>query len=132
MFTYLNPDVREKLISRGKLTRIDGQGNPLPMDAVPLPGSLVINLLGPIPLPLNMGGNQYEAQWYATVRSTELSRVEKLASRLLQSHGENLFASLATPMAVNSVLIVGDPVNNDNPLVRVHSCLLYTTDAADE
>ena len=124
MFTYLNPDVREKLISRGKLTRIDGQGQPLAMDSVPLPGSLVINLLGPIPLPLNMGGNQYDAQWYATVRSTELSRVEELASRLLQSHGENLFASLATPMAVNSVLVIGDPVNSENPLVRVHSnCL---------
>ena len=124
MFTYLNPEVREKLIARGKLTRIDGQGQPLAMDSVPMPGSLVINLLGPIPLPLRMGGKQYDTQWYATVRSTELSRVEELASRLLQNSGENLFASLATPMAVNSVLVVGEPEKHDNPMVRVHSnCL---------
>ena len=71
-----------------------------------------------------MQGKSYQAQWYATVRSTELNKVEELAENLRQSDGQNLFASLATPMAVNSVLIIGDPIHSENPLVRVHSnCL---------
>ena len=124
MFTYLNPAVREKLIENGKLTRIDKSGQPLDFQAPSAPGDLVINLLGPIPLPLQMQGKSYQAQWYATVRSTELNKVEELAENLRQSDGQNLFASLATPMAVNSVLIIGDPIHSENPLVRVHSnCL---------
>jgi GTP cyclohydrolase II len=124
MFTYLNPEVRERLANEGRLIRIDAGGNTIDTDQASVAGELVINLLGPIPLPLQMHGKSYQAQWYAAVRSTELDKVEELAETLRRSEGENLFASLATPMAVNSVLIIGDPLNQENPLVRVHSnCL---------
>lgn len=124
MFTYLNPDIRQQLIDNGKLFRIardgalvDGQTT-LPAD------ELVINLLGPIPLPLKMGEQSYQADWYAAVRSTELEKVEQLAAKLRESGTQNLFATLAASMAVNSVLLIGNPTNSDNPLVRVHSnCL---------
>lgn len=124
MFTYLNPDIRERLVESGKLFHIDRQGKIISSyDSLPK-DKLVINLLGPIPLPLKLHNKSHEALWYATVRSTELDKVESLASELRKTGGENLFSKLASFMAVNSALIIGDPVKSESPLVRVHSnCL---------
>lgn len=124
MFTYLNPSVRERLIEEGKLRRINRDGELIDVNALSEGGDLVINLLGPIPLPLQLCGHTYEARWYAAVRSTELAKVEELATTLRESGGQNLFATLASSMAVNSVLLFGEPENHAHPLVRVHSnCL---------
>ncbi len=124
MFTYLNPDIRQQLADAGKLVRINRSGRVIDESNPTSTGELVINLLGPIPLPLKMSGRPYQASWYAAVRSTELEKVEELASTLRDSGGQNLFATLASSMAVNSVLLIGDPVKAGNPLVRVHSnCL---------
>ncbi|NKB75882.1 MAG: GTP cyclohydrolase II RibA [Gammaproteobacteria bacterium] len=124
MFTYLNPDVRQRLIKQGKLTRIDQKGNEIPESTLIGDENTSIRLLGPIPLPLSVNGKHYHAQWYAAVRNTEIGKVETLANDLLQEGGQNLFATLATPMAVNSVLVFGEPTKSDNPLIRVHSnCL---------
>lgn len=124
MFTYLNPKVREELVATGKLVQIDRKGQAIDPEHPVQPGDLVINLLGPIPLPLKMGGISYQATWYAAVRSSELEQVEGLAATLRETGGQNLFATLVSPMAVNSVLLIGDPLNSKNPLVRVHSnCL---------
>ncbi|MGB0997697.1 MAG: hypothetical protein ACPGXJ_05410, partial [Pseudomonadales bacterium] len=122
MFTYLNPDVRKRLIAEGKLVRIDAQGQLIDVATPESPGELAINLLGPIPLPLNLPGVETTVQWYAAVRSTELKQVEALAADLSARGGQHLFSHLVSPLAVNSVLVVGEP--SDNPLVRVHSnCL---------
>ena len=124
MFTYLNPEIRQQLTETGKLIRIDRKGVEIDENRQLEVGDPVINLLGPIPFPIKMNGQSYQATWYASVRSTELEKVEELASTLRESGGQYLFATLASSMAVNSVLIIGDPLNNDNPLVRVHSnCL---------
>ena len=124
MFTYLDPEVRQQLTETGKLIRIDRNGREIDKNHQPEVGETVINLLGPIPLPIKLNGQAYEASWYASVRSTELEKVEELATTLRESGGQYLFATLASSMAVNSVLIIGDPFNRDNPLVRVHSnCL---------
>lgn len=128
MFTYLNPDVRERLLVAGKLVRIGRDGSRISNRDSTARGAnddaLVINLLGPIPLPLLLNGNSYQTNWYAAVRSTELEKVEELATSLRHSKGQNLFANLAPSMAVNSVLLIGNPENSENPLLRVHSnCL---------
>ncbi|MCP4188600.1 MAG: GTP cyclohydrolase II [Gammaproteobacteria bacterium] len=124
MFTYLNPDIRQRLVEAGKLIRIGSDGIAIDEATNKPENELVINILGPIPLPLKMEGQSYQASWYAAVRSTELEKVEELASTLRDSGGQNLFATLATSMAVNSVLLIGDPLNSENPLIRVHSnCL---------
>ena len=124
MFTYLNPDVREKLIAQNKLVRIDAEGNALATEGNAPPGQRSLNLLGPVPLPIARGEVHPEAQWYAAVRSTELSEVENLASTLREQGGQHLFSQLASSMAVNSVLVIGDAENAPSPLVRVHSnCL---------
>ena len=123
MFTYINPDIRERLIRDGKLFRIDADGIEVQMTDAPGPG-LHLNLMGPIPLPLERGQRQPTVQWYASVRSTELSEVEHLASTLREQGGQHLFSHLASSMAVNSVLVIGEPEKSDNPLVRVHSSCL--------
>ena len=90
-----------------------------------------IQLLGPIPLPIQVSGRHYQAKWYAAVRTTEITSVESLARELTEGGKQNLFAKLADPMAVNSVLLFGplsntpeDQQRNETPLVRVHSnCL---------
>lgn len=122
MFTYLNPAIRQRLIAEGKLVRLDAQGQLIDVHAPEAPGELAINLLGPIPLPIALPSTQTTVQWYAAVRSTELSQVETLASELRARGGQQLFSHLVSPLAVNSVLVVGNPT--ENPLVRVHSnCL---------
>ena len=122
MFTYLNPAIRQRLIAEGKLVRLDAEGQLIDVHAQEAPGELAINLLGPIPLPISLPSTQTTVQWYAAVRSTELSQVETLASELRARGGQQLFSHLVSPLAVNSVLVVGNPT--ENPLVRVHSnCL---------
>ncbi len=121
MFTYLDPSVRKRLIEEGKLRRLNGRGELIDPRQAPEQGEHAINLLGPIPLPLQVGEAQISVDWYASVRHTELAKVEELASELRDQGGQRLFAVLASSMAVNSVLVVGDPANASQPLVRVHS-----------
>jgi len=122
MFTYINPDVRNKLISQGKLLRINGEGQLIDVSAPVPSGELSINLLGPVPLPISLPSIKTTVDWYATVRSTELSRVEGLAADLRDRGEQNLFSHLVSPLAINSVLVIGQPA--ENCLVRVHSnCL---------
>lgn len=124
MFTYLNPDIRERLIAEGKLLRIDAQGRLIESSHTAPAGQRSLNLLGPVPLPLARGTQHPTAQWFAAVRSTELSEVEGLATTLREQGGQHLFSQLASSMAVNSVLVIGDAEGSHSPLVRVHSnCL---------
>ncbi|TDJ64399.1 MAG: GTP cyclohydrolase II [Proteobacteria bacterium] len=124
MFTYINPTVRQRLIDDHKLIRIDVKGREIPVNEAPPEGELAINILGAIPLPIDHGNVPITTQWYATVRSTELAKVEELARDLSKQGGQRLFAMLASSMAVNSVLVIGDFDKNKNPLVRVHSSCL--------
>jgi GTP cyclohydrolase II len=112
MFTYIDPTVRERLVAAGKFFKIDRIGGG------------TISVLGPIPMPLSVGGMDYSVQWFATVRNTELTKLEDLAADLRAKHGERSFAELASSMAVNSVLIIGDPEAWTDPLIRVHSSCL--------
>ncbi len=121
MFTYLDPSVRERLIADGKLKRVGRNGKPL-NDGESEPGS--VSILGPIPLPMSLGDFQCQATWYACVRNTELRAIHDIADKLRAENAQESFASLASSMAVNSVLIVGDPASWKNPLIRVHSSCL--------
>lgn len=119
MFTYLDPSVRQRLIEQGSLQRIDADG------AVVKEGSAAaISILGPIPLPLQLPGRELEVEWYAAVRHTELSKVEDLARELRETGGQRSFSVLASSLAVNSVLVIGDSGKWQKPLVRVHSSCL--------
>lgn len=121
MFTYIDPNVRSRLIEQGKLIRIDADGRAIDAADAPDSGATAISVLGPIPLPLERHGNHYDVQWFASVRHTELDEAQQLADELRERGGQRSFAILASSMAVNSVLIIGDPKTWENPLVRVHS-----------
>ena len=122
MFTYLDPSIRRRLIKEEKLIRIGYEGEQLDFEAPQAPGEVIINLLGPIPMPIDTLEGEIIVQWYAAVRSTELQQVEALANKLTSEGGQHLFSHLVSPLAVNSVLVIGEP--KDEPLVRVHSnCL---------
>ena len=58
------------------------------------------------------------------MRHTVLDKAQQLADELRESCGLQSFAELATSMAVNSVLLLGDPLQSENSLVRVHSSCL--------
>ena len=124
MFTYLDPTVRERLVAQGKLVRIDAHGVRVDADAALAPGEVALSVLGPIPLPVLVTGSEVLAQWYAFVRHTELAKVDELATELRAHGGQQLFALLASSMAVNSVLVVGAGLESRQPLVRVHSSCL--------
>ncbi len=124
MFTYIDPSVRTRLVEQGKLIRIDTEGQLTDANQAPVPGAGAISILGPIPLPLERDGKRYDVQWYASVRHTELSQAQELADELRERGGQRSFALLASSMAVNSVLIMGEPENWENPLIRVHSSCL--------
>ncbi len=122
MFTYLDPSIRRRLIKEEKLIRIGYDGEQIDSEAPQAPGEVIINLLGPIPMPIDTLEGRIIVQWYAAVRSTELQQVEALANKLTSEGGQHLFSHLVSPLAVNSVLVIGEP--KDEPLVRVHSnCL---------
>ena len=123
MFTYIDPTVRERLEAQGKLYQIDRQGKKIGPGSGPAHG-VRLNVMGPIPLPLSLGEAHYDVDWYVSVRRTELSKIEEMADELRAQNGQAAFATLATSMAVNSVLILGDPGRWKNPLVRVHSSCL--------
>lgn len=120
MFTYIDPSVRERLVAQGKLFRIDRDGELIPRERIGSGGG-TISVLGPIPLPLDRGDKRVDVQWYACVRNTELSKIEEIADELRAQQGQQSFATLASSMAVNSVLVIGDPASWSKPLVRVHS-----------
>ena len=123
MFTYIDPTVRERLTAQGALFQIDRDGARLAAD-VAAAGHPTISVLGPIPLPLKAAGGRLDVNWYACVRNTELGRIEQLAEDLRAQDGQRSFATLASYMAVNSVLVIGDPSGWREPLVRVHSSCL--------
>ena len=75
MFTYLNPDVRKRLIAEGKLIRIDSEGKAIDVDQQEPPNELAINLMGPIRLPIKLPGVETAVQWYAAVRSLSLIHI---------------------------------------------------------
>lgn len=123
MFSYIDPAIRARLVEQGKLVRVDARGSVLSPDAVS-EHRPVLNVLGPIPLPVSIGGQLRMFQWYAFVRQTELQEANRLAD-LLRGRGEqHLFSVLSSHMSVNSALVLGDFSEHANPLIRVHSCCL--------
>jgi GTP cyclohydrolase II len=123
MFSYIDPTIRARLISQGKLVRIDAHGVLLEGDRTS-ETKLILNVLGPIPMPIDIGGQLRTFQWYAFVRQTELQEATRIADSLRGRGEQHLFSVLSNNMSVNSILVLGNFREHANPLVRVHSCCL--------
>jgi GTP cyclohydrolase II len=122
MFAYVDPHVKERLARDGKLITIGEYGrrcSPDDPDHAPF-----ISIVGPVPLPLPLGGGEKIFRWYAWVRHTELERIEDVVLEVRRNGPSQLFHLLSNHMAVNSVLLYGEFETAARPLVRVHSnCL---------
>lgn len=124
MFGYIDPTIRERLVTDGKLLRIDANGRPIGVDARSEDTDLTLNVLGPIPLPIDVGDRHEVFQWYAFVRHTELEKAEEIGDSIRRRGDKRLFSLLSSYMAVNSALVHGDLAADDAPLIRVHSCCM--------
>jgi GTP cyclohydrolase II len=125
MFSYIDPSVRARLVAQGKLVRIDARGVLLQGDVARESAiKPILNVLGPIPMPVSIGGQTRTFQWYAFVRQTELLEANRIADSLRGRGEQHLFSVLANNMSVNSALVLGNFREHANPLVRVHSCCL--------
>ncbi|MCA9561973.1 MAG: GTP cyclohydrolase II [Myxococcales bacterium] len=124
MFSYIDPKVRQHLVERGQLLRIDQRGQVVPHDADLPDDEMSLNVLGPIPLPIDVAGQPVTFQWWAFVRHTELTKAEEIAKVIRQRGDKRLWPLLNSHMAVNSALVYGDLKAAERPLVRIHSnCL---------
>ena len=124
MFAYIDPKIRIRLVEQGSLIRIDARGRRIGSGESIVRPDLTLDVLGPIPLPIRLDDRELEIQWYAVVHTSELARVDELATALRDQDEQHLFATLASSMAVNSVLIAGKPEEGRSPLVRIHSSCL--------
>jgi GTP cyclohydrolase II len=124
MFAYIDPNIRKRLIERGQLIRIDAHGNQIDVNTVSEDTDLTLNVVGPIPLPIQLFDGEVRFHWYAFVRHTELAKANEIAEILTQRGDQRLFSVLASYMSVNSALVYGEPHQTERPLIRVHSCCL--------
>lgn len=124
MFGYIDPTIREQLIEKGQLIRINGKGEQIGVDDQDADSDVTLNVLGPIPLPVDIGDKRKTVNWFAFVRHTELAVAEEIADSVRKVGDRRLLPLLSTHMAVNSALIHGDLRGDAKPLVRVHSCCM--------
>jgi GTP cyclohydrolase II len=122
LFSYVDQEIRKKLKTNGFLVTLDEQGRPVEdRNGCDNGHGPFISLLGPVPLPQKIDGEERVFSWYAFVRRTELSKVLEAAKKVADGQSESFRVLLQTNMSVNSVLTYGDFAQRDNPLVRVHS-----------
>lgn len=124
MFAYIDPTIRARLIDSGKLIRINRTGSIMGPEQAPEEGEVALNVLGPIPMPVDVAESEVVFDWYAFVRHTELAKANEIAGALRGRGEQQLFSVLADAMSVNSVLRLEGSDPSVPPLVRVHSCCL--------
>lgn len=122
MFSYIDPTIYKLLLDQGKIVTIDEDG--LPTDDQLRPGTERIRLLGPIPVPRLVGGEEITFRWYPFVRRTQHQQVMNIADRARDEDLRGLSDLLTSQMTVNSLIVYGDFEKMDVPPVRVHSCCI--------
>lgn len=122
MFSYIDPNIYKLLMDQGKVVTIGEDG--LPTDDGLRPGTERIHLLGPIPIPRLVDGEECTFRWYPFVRRTQYEQVIEIAERLRKENLQDLSQLLTSQMTVNSILIYGPFEQSDVPLVRLHSCCI--------
>ena len=123
MFSYIDPTIYKLLLDQGKIVTIGEDG--LPTDNGLRPGTERIHLLGPIPMPRQVDGEEHTFRWYPFVRRTQHDQVLEIARRLREEQNlQGIWELLTAQMTVNSILVYGPFEQSDAPLIRVHSCCI--------
>lgn len=120
MFSYVDANIKQWLDQRGLLVTVDQQGATVGADD----GSALLSILGPVPLPRIIAGQQVTLEWYPFVRRTELADVLNAADLVRNGQLNALQQLLHSSMSVNSVFALPGFGAAKNPLVRIHSCCL--------
>jgi GTP cyclohydrolase II len=121
LFSYVDKEIRAKLEHDERLKTLDRKGRPIDGSGASKP---YMSILGPIPLPRQIGGEEVTLSWYPFVRRVELARVLDAASAVDSGETEAFRELIQTNMSVNSVLALPGFLEHENPLVRIHSCCL--------
>ncbi len=121
MYSYVDKKIREQLKDDKRLMTLDREGEPINGKDGLRP---YISILGPIPMPRNIGGKEVTLLWYPFVRRLELTRVQSAAAKVDGGDTEEFRELIQTNMSVNSILVIPGFQEHDNPLVRIHSCCL--------
>ena len=123
MFSYIDASIYKLLIDQGKIVTLGEDG--LPTDDGLRPGTEKIHLLGPIPIPRQVEGEEITFRWYPFVRRTQHEQVLEIARRLREEQQlQGISELLTSQMTVNSLLLYGPFEETEVPLVRVHSCCI--------
>lgn len=117
MFSYVDKSIRAQLEAEGMMVTLDRQSRVVPSDDA----SAFLSVLGPVPIPRLIGGEEVTLEWYPFVRRTELSAVQDAAR---DGSPEAIRELLHSSMSVNSVFALPGLRGAPSPLVRIHSCCL--------
>ncbi len=121
MFSYVDREIRRNLIEHQQLVTINREGRIVDEENGERP---YFSILGPIPLPRNVGDKEVILDWYPFVRRLELTRVLSSAREVSEGDPEAFRELLQNNMSVNSLLAVPGFLEREVPLVRLHSCCL--------
>ncbi len=117
MFSYVDKSIRIQLEKDGRLVTLDRAAQIVDAKAP----EAFLSVLGPVPIPRLIGGEEVMLEWYPFVRRTELSAVQDAA----RDGGADAIRELMhSSMSVNSVFAVPNFCESQSPLVRIHSCCL--------
>ncbi len=121
MFSYIDPEIRALLLEKGHLFQLDEKGVRCDVQDESPGGGRFLNVLGSVPIPMDVGGRRITMNWYTFVRRAELAHTEEIAAAVRSRGDGRLMPLLAEYMAVNSALVYGDLAKADSPLIRIHS-----------
>lgn len=119
MFSYVDKNIREQLVRNHQLIDLSAEGKEITTDAAPF-----ISVLGPVTIPCIIDDEEIPLEWYPFVRRLELSQVLEAAQEVTDSESEAFRELLQANMSVNSVFALPGFRDEENPLVRIHSCCL--------
>lgn len=121
MFSYVDREIRSRLEQSDKLVTLDREGQLIVDEATTAP---YLSMLGPVPLPRELKGQEHILHWYVFVHRVELNKVLEAANDVTHGGEEKFRALLQTNMSVNSLISTPDFSELERPLVRVHSCCM--------
>jgi GTP cyclohydrolase II len=121
MFSYVDKKIRGALKQDNRLVTVDKSGERVTAENGKTP---YISILGPIPIPRIVEGQEVMLDWYPFVRRMELSHVLDSAEKVGSGNEDAFRELLQTNMSVSSLLAAPGFLEKENPLVRLHSCCL--------
>lgn len=117
MFSYVDKSIRIQLEHDRLLVTLNRAAEIVDANGA----DAFLSVLGPVPIPRLIGGEEVMLEWYPFVRRTELSAVQDAA----RDGGADAIRELMhSSMSVNSVFAMPGLREAQAPLVRIHSCCL--------